>query len=102
MRMSNISRRDFLQKSSLTVGAAGVLSAVPMLAGMPAAGAAVAGKSARTTAVAERSDRKSSKNEQIVARVRDLDAGEIDIYVGTRRVSTTDRRLAARIAEAAR
>ena len=100
--MSNISRRDFLQKSSLTVGAAGVLSALPMLARVPSAGAAVAGKSARTAAAAERSDRTSTKNEQIVARVRDLDAGEIEFYVGTRRVTTTDRHLASRIAEAAR
>jgi hypothetical protein len=100
--MSNMSRRDFLQKSSLTVGAAGVLAGVPMLAGMPTASAAASGKRTKVAAPVERSAAKSPGNEQIVARVRDLSAGEIEIFVGTRRVTTTDRRLATQIADAAR
>jgi hypothetical protein len=100
--MRNMSRRDFLQKSSLTVGAAGVLAGVPMLAGMPAASAAAADKRSKFAAPVERSAARSANGEQIVARVRDQATGEIEIFVGTRRITTTDRRLASQIADAAR
>jgi hypothetical protein len=44
----------------------------------------------------------SHGTDEVVAHVRDIRTGEIDIYSGTRQVSVRDRQLAARLARAAR
>ena len=43
-----------------------------------------------------------ASREQIMAHLRDLHTGTIDVFVGTRRITIHDRELAVRLANAAR
>jgi hypothetical protein len=77
-------------------------------------GAAAAGVGAATAGVvadilfagpasaAVTSSSSSGADSDLVAHVRDVRSGDIDLYVGTRQVSVRDRALASRLARAAR
>jgi hypothetical protein len=100
--MENLSRRSFLQKGSMAVGAAGVAVAAPTLgraarsAGIaPAAGRLAAGGASEQSSPAGAEDGKADG--PIVAHVRDIRSGEIDLFVGTRRVTVKDPTVAARL-----
>ena len=95
--MSSLSRRMFLKKGSLTVAAAGVAAALP--AGLLEATEAGAG--AASTSAPELPEG-AALTEPIVAHVRDLASGEINLYVGTHEVSVRDPGLAARLFHAAK
>jgi len=84
--LSPLSRRR-LFRGALAVGAAGVVGGV-------AVEAFTTGASAQTEAQAT--------GEPVVAHVRDVASGDIDIFVGTRVVRLKDPQLAARLAQAAR
>ena len=84
--LSPVSRRKLL-RGALAVGAAGVVGGV-------AVEAFTTGASAQTEAQAT--------GEPVVAHVRDVASGDIDIFVGTRVVRLKDPQLAARLAQAAR
>jgi hypothetical protein len=82
-----------------------------MLKGAAAAGvgAATAGVVAdilfagpASAAVDASSASSSGAESDLVAHVRDVRSGDIDLYVGTRQVSVRDRALASRLARAAR
>jgi hypothetical protein len=81
-----------------------------MLKGAAAAGvgAATAGVVADilfagpASAAATPSSGSSGGDSDLVAHVRDVRSGDIDLYVGTRQVSVRDRALATRLARAAR
>jgi hypothetical protein len=94
--MSGLSRRLFLTKSSLTVVAAGVVSALPAL------------PSAVTAAEAEAPEADSAISDSaslsgpLIAHVKDLQSGEVSLYSGEREFSVVDRGLAARLFNAAR
>jgi hypothetical protein len=66
-----------------------------------AVGAGVAGTTLAGTALAAESSRSSSK-EPVVAHVRDVASGQIDVFVGDRQVTIRDRAVAARLANVAR
>ena len=86
--LSPLSRRRLL-RGALAVGAAGVVGGV-------AVETFTTGASAQTEATAQ------GAGEPVVAHVRDVASGDIDIFVGTRLVRLNDPQLAARLAQAAR
>jgi hypothetical protein len=94
--MSGLSRRMFLKQGSLAVAAVGAVSAVPGLpllvssleADAPAAGSAMGETSALT--------------ETLVAHIKDVQTGEISLYLGEREITYQDPRLAALIHQATR
>jgi hypothetical protein len=94
--MQSLSRRSFLHKGGLTVGAVGAAAAMPSLGrlvrrgGTGAAAGRVAAGSGGAEALA--TDREGTRTEgPIMAHVRDLRRGEIDVFVGTRKVTLRDR-----------
>jgi hypothetical protein len=97
--MSLVSRRSFLRGGSLTVMAAGVVSAVPGLSSLLAGGAADAPvvDTAATSVVDN-----PTLDSQLVAHVRDLGTGEIAVYHGTEEFTFHDPAMAARLFQASR
>jgi hypothetical protein len=81
--VSDVTRRGFVKNSAGAVAGASVIGAI-------VADQAVA------------ADPDAAGSEQVVAHVRDPRRGEIDLMVGEREVTVRDRKLAARIARAAR
>jgi hypothetical protein len=94
--MSSLSRRAFLKRGSLAVTMAGVAATLP--AGLLEAGETGAGAASASAELPEG----AALTEPIVAHVRDLAAGDINLYVGTREVAVRDPHLAARLFNAAR
>ncbi|AHH95941.1 hypothetical protein GCM10010174_25550 [Kutzneria viridogrisea] len=82
---NHLSRRGLL-RGAAALGAVGVAGAV-----------AVQSFDSSASAASE-----SAAGEPIVAHLRDAGTGELDLYVGTRRVRVRDAELAARLSAAAR
>jgi hypothetical protein len=96
--MRRLNRRQFLQKGSLAVAAAGVASAVPgVVASLDDAAPTLAPD---TSAAVEGAV--PSMSEPLVARVTDASAGEIQMFFGTISTKVTDPGLAAQLLRAAR
>ena len=89
--MAHLTRRGFIQKSSVGVATVGALATVPGLAAAHAASQAPALDAAT-----------ASKQGPLVAHVRDYAKGEIALLVGTREVIVRDPELVARLVRAAR
>ena len=88
--LSPVSRRR-LFRGALAVGAAGVVGGVAV--------------EAFTTGASAQTDTQTAADGTalpVVAHVRDVASGDIDIFVGTRQVRLKDPQLAARLAQAAR
>jgi hypothetical protein len=96
--MDNLSRRSFLKKGSVAVGAAGVAVAAPGL------GKVVREKASGEPTRAHEPDlpAEAASEGPLVAHVRDLATGEIDLFVGERRVTVKDRATASRLYRATR
>jgi hypothetical protein len=95
--MARLNRRQFLQKGSLAVAAAGVASAVPgVAASLDEVAPAV---TPETSAAVEGAA--PSMSEPLVARVTDVTTGEIQMFFGTSATKVTDPQLAARLIRAA-
>jgi hypothetical protein len=89
--MAMLTRRGFIQKTSLGAATVGALITVPGLAHVPEAFAAP--------------DSKVSPGKlsgSLVAHVRNVSTGEIALMVGTREIVYHDRALVARLVKAAR
>lgn len=93
---SALSRRLFLTRSSLTVVAAGVASAMPSIPLV--VNAAEADGPEAESAVSDG----DALSGPLVAHVKDLQTGEVSIYSGEREFSIVDRGLAAKLFNAAR
>jgi hypothetical protein len=98
--MKSLSRRSFLRKSTLAVGAVGAAATVPTLGRLRSTHeAAAAGRlpvaGASQPAAAAGADVPTGG--PIVAHVRDVRRGEIDVFVGTRKVTLHDPATAARL-----
>ena len=89
--MSTVNRRDFLKTGSLAVVAAGVVTAVPLLPSV-----AGASNPAKAPALAPEPSA-GPMDEPLVARVVDVDTGEIDLFYGESHVVTHDTVLANRL-----
>ena len=94
--MRPLNRRQFLQRGSLAVAAAGVASALPGLGTLlddeapavaPDAPAAVDGAA-------------PTMSEPVVARVTDASSGEVQMFFGTNSTTVRDPELAARLLRA--
>jgi hypothetical protein len=96
--MDNLSRRSFLKKGTLAVGTAGVAVAAPRLRGMvrPEPGGEHAEPDEPDPAA------EAASEGPIVAHVRSVATGEIDLFVGERRVTVKDRATASRLYRATR
>ena len=92
--MDGLSRRVFIRRG--VVGAAAVSVAGPAL---PALVGTIAGEApeAEDAATAE-----ISTTEPLVARIRDVASGEIELFLGERQVTYTDPGLVARLVQASR
>jgi hypothetical protein len=89
--MASLSRKNFIEKASISAVAAGALVAIPgyTLSGEAAhAAASEAGKTEPSTSV--------------LAHVRNVKTGEIAIFAGTSETIIHDRALAQRLIQAAR
>ena len=94
-----VSRRHFI------AGAATVGTATAVAAMLPASGlgrnSAPAPAAQQGVASAAAAGSSGAPTDQVVAHVRNVSTGEIDLYVGTRQVSYRDPDLAAKLAHAA-
>jgi hypothetical protein len=96
--MGRLNRRQFLQKGSLAVAAAGMASAAPGMVGLLNEEAPALGP--ETSAGVEAAV--PSMSEPLVARITDASTGEIEMYFGTSSSTVRDPQLAARLVRAAR
>jgi hypothetical protein len=95
--MGRLNRRQFLQRGSLAVAAAGVATAVPgVVASLDDAAPALVPD---TTAV---EGAVPSVSEPLVARVTNASTGEIQMFFGTNSTKVTDPGLASQLLRAAR
>ena len=91
--MDHVSRRSLLATASATAAAAGVVAVV---------GSRVNEAGATPAAAASKAAPKAAPlSAHVVARVRDLDAGEVDLFLGEKEVTVRDSTLAHAIARAA-
>jgi hypothetical protein len=98
--MAGVSRRTFLGRGSMAVAAAGVLSSVPGLSGLLAAGETEAPAADASMAGADAGA--ANLSEPLVAHVRDLSTGEISLFNGTKEVIVRNPQLASQLARAVR
>ena len=89
--MAKLTRRGFLEQTTVGAAAVGALIAVPGLTSVPDVAAAPEMKLSR-----------AELSGPLVAHVRNLSKGEIALMVGTREIVFHDRKLAARLVKAAR
>jgi hypothetical protein len=87
----------FLARGSIAVAAASVASSVPKLVDLADSGAQGA-----AAAVPENLPEGAALTEPILAHVRDLSSGEINLLVGEREVVLHDPQLVARLYQASR
>ena len=96
-----LSRRMFLTRGSMAVAMAGVASSLPLLAevgsGPPASEAA-----SEVAATASELPEGSQMAEDLVAHVRDLGTGEINLFFGERQITLNDPGLARALFQATR
>jgi hypothetical protein len=93
--MEKHSRRAFLRQGSLALGAAGAVAALPGLPAVLESGGAPA-----TEAATAELPKGVELSEPLVAHVRDLATGEIDVFAGERQITYRDPHLAARLFKA--
>jgi hypothetical protein len=92
-----LSRRMFLKQSSMAVAIAGVATTMPLLSEV-AQGPPASDGAAATSEVSEG----SQLTEDLVAHVRDLSRGEINLYIGQRQIVLNDPGLARALFQATR
>jgi hypothetical protein len=98
---SKLTRRTFLWRSSVAAGVAGAVASVPGLPVLLATDAPAATE-AGPEAASVLPDEAAALSEPLVAHVRDLSTGAMDIYVGDQQVAYTNRQLAALLYRAAK
>ncbi len=95
--MEKHNRRVFLRQTSMAVGAASAVAAVP---GLPAALGSAVTRTAESPVPRKLTG--ASLAEPLVAHVRDVATGEIDLFVGTEQITYRDPELATRLFKATR
>jgi hypothetical protein len=98
--MSGLSRRMFLKQGSMTMAAAGAVAALP---GLPLLLNAAESDAPVAAPVAESAGAEPAPlTETLVAHVKDLQTGEMSLFMGEREVVFHDPNLAALLHQAAR
>jgi hypothetical protein len=100
LRLSALSRRAFLWRTTLTAAAVGVAGSVPGVSSLIAGGSAEA-PALEGDVVGAESDA-AGLSDPLVAHVTDLSSGEISLFQGEREVIIHDSGLARRLAASAR
>jgi hypothetical protein len=105
--MENLSRRSFLQKGSVAAGAVGMAAALPTLARLPRTSPAAVNRKLESQSPARNTNAISAANRAdrewpIVAHLRSLETGDIDVFVGDRRITLHDPATAGRLYQATR
>lgn len=95
--MMALSRRMFLKRGSMAVAMAGVATSLPMLAEV-GSGASSSEASSAASDVPEG----FQMSENLVAHVRDLGTGEINLFIGERQITLNDPGLARALFQATR
>jgi hypothetical protein len=99
--MMGLSRRMFLKRGSMAVAMAGVATTMPLLAevgsGPPASEAA-----SEASSTASEIPAGYQMSENLVAHVRDLGTGEINLFFGERQIVLNDPGLARALFQATR
>ncbi len=96
--MNPMKRRDFLKGGTMTIAAAGVLAAVPM---MPALMGALDTEGPEAdSALAGGSEAALTMSEPMVIRINDLASGAMQMFYGGQEVNYSDPQLAARLFKA--
>jgi hypothetical protein len=95
--MESFDRRKFLKGSTVAAGVAGAMTVVP--GALPAL--AKSKKASTSGQTAKSSSNERLADQPVVVHVRDPRTGQIDLFVGKKHVSVSDRALTARILDAA-
>lgn len=98
--MGVLNRRQFLNRGTLAVAAAGIATAIPGLPNLLEDDAPDVGPAADASTGAV-DDVAPAMDEPVVARVNDVNTGEIQLFYGTNSVTINDPQLASRIARVA-
>jgi hypothetical protein len=91
--MEPTNRRDFLKHASVAAAVAGAAATVPI---------SFAESAAADTNKTPPVSRDARVDTNVVAHLRDVQTGEVDIYAGDRAITVTDKRLAALLYKASR
>jgi hypothetical protein len=97
--MNKLTRRAFLWRGSVAAGVAGAVAAVPGLPALLASESPVATTAVETAApdASALIPEGASLSEPLVAHVRDLSTGAIDLFVGNQQIALNDTRLASQL-----
>jgi len=99
--MEGFDRRKFLKGSSVAAGLAGAMTivpgALPALAKQTTKATSGSSTKAQEAALAE----SVHTDQPIIAHIRDVKRGQIDLFVGTQHFSIEDRALTSKIVNAA-
>ncbi len=90
-------------QGAASAGAAGVAAATLMNAGLPAAAEAMAParpSGAPGRARAGESEPRAGESEPVVVHIRDIAAGEMDVFRGTTHIRVRDKEITARLVRA--
>ncbi len=96
--MASLNRRQFLNRGTLAVAAAGVAVTVPGLSGLFEEDAPDLVPAAETGA----EDAVPAMSDPVVARVTDAGSGEVQLFFGKNAVTVNDPQLVSRLVRAAR
>ncbi len=96
--MGVLNRRQFINRGTIAVAAAGVAAAVPGLSGLFEADAPDLAPAAEVGT----EDAVPSMSDPVVARVTDAGSGEVQLFFGKSSLTVNDPQLAARLVRAAR
>ena len=100
--MTGVTRRAFLWRGSVAAGVAGAIASVPGLPALLATGSQTAtGVAASESEAVSLLPEDSTLAEPVVAHVRDLSSGSIDLFVGKNQIAFRSRELAAQLYRAA-
>ncbi len=96
--MGVLNRRQFINRGTIAVAAAGVAAAAPGLSGLFEADAPDLAPAAEVGT----EDAVPSMSDPVVARVTDAGSGEVQLFFGKSSLTVNDPQLAARLVRAAR
>jgi len=99
--MMAVSRRMFLKQGSMAVAVAGMASSLPLLAEV-GSGAPASEAGSEATSAASEIPEGFQMTDNLVAHVRDLGTGEINLFFGEHQITVNDPGLARALFQATR
>jgi hypothetical protein len=93
---NRFTRRAFLWRGSVAAGVAGAVATVPGLPALLSTEAPEAADTASETAPLL-PEEAASLTQPLVAHIRDLASGQMDLYIGDQQIAYTNRQLSAQL-----